>query len=58
MKGLMGEIPDWYPSMQAARYLGVPWWDLIKQSIWFQQKALKAMNAEGQARQILDDAGV
>ena len=48
--GLMGEIPDWYVIIKAAKYLGVPPWDLMKQSIFWREKALIAMAAENDAR--------
>jgi hypothetical protein len=53
MKGLMGECPDWYPLMAAARYMKVPPWELAKQSIWWRDKALIAMTAESQAQEIM-----
>ena len=49
----MGEPPDWYYEIQAAKYLNVPVWELIKQSVWWRDKALKAMTAEVQAQEIL-----
>jgi len=51
-KGLQGSMPDWYPSMQAAKYLNVPWWDLLEQSVWYRDKALIAMSAEAEAQNI------
>jgi hypothetical protein len=45
----MGSIPDWYLLLRAARYLGVPPWDLIdRQTIW-REWALIAENAENKA---------
>jgi len=50
----MAWCPDWYAVMQAAKYLGVAPWELMEQSIWWQDKALIAMAAEHQARKILE----
>lgn len=52
----MGEPPEWWSSMQAARYLGVPWWELTKRSIWWRDKAIIAMNAENQAQDIINNS--
>jgi hypothetical protein len=46
----MGEVPDWYVIIKAAKYLGVPPWELMKQSIFWREKALIAMAAENDAR--------
>lgn len=48
-------MPDWYPLVQAAKYLGVAPWDLLEQSAWWRDRALIAMSAERQAKQILDN---
>lgn len=40
-------MPEWYPLMQAARYLGVPPWDLADQAECWTDWALSARNAEG-----------
>jgi hypothetical protein len=37
----MGECPEWYPLFRAARYLGVPPWELAKQPIFFQNCAIE-----------------
>jgi hypothetical protein len=42
----MGSVPDYYPLIQAARYLGVPPWDLLKQSAKWKDWALICMTAE------------
>ncbi len=52
MNGKMGACPDWYNTMKAAQYLGVAPWDLMEQSIWWQEKAIIAMNAEAEADEI------
>lgn len=51
MEGKVGECPDWYVLIQAAKYLGVPPWELMEQSIWWRDKALIAMSAEAQAQE-------
>jgi hypothetical protein len=48
-------MPDWYPLIVAAKYLGVPPWDLLERSVWWRDKALIAMSAEKQAKKILDN---
>jgi len=33
----MGELPDWYPAIRAARYMGVPPWELhpsVDNALW------------------------
>lgn len=49
----MGVCPDWYEVMQAASYLNVAPWELMEQSLFWQEKALKAITAENNARKIL-----
>jgi hypothetical protein len=46
----MGEEPDWYPVLRAAKYLGVPPWDLAERPIWWTEIALAAQSAEAAAR--------
>ena len=41
--------PDWYPLLRAAKYLGVPPWDLLDRPAFWQRIALDAEWAEGQA---------
>lgn len=57
MEGKMGECPEWYALIQAAKYLGVPPWELMEQSVWWQDKALIAMTAENEAQKILNEKG-
>lgn len=52
MDGKMGYCPDWYRLGQVAKYWNVPPWEMIKQSIFWENKALIAMNAEAQAQVI------
>jgi hypothetical protein len=49
---MAGACPDWYAVVQAAKYLQVAPWQLIEQSVWWQDKALIAMTAEHQAEEL------
>jgi hypothetical protein len=40
---------------QAAKYIGCKPWELIEQSVYWQDKAIIAMTAEAQAQEILRD---
>jgi hypothetical protein len=42
----MGEAPDWYLTLRAAKYLGVAPWDLAERPVWWQEIALAAEKAE------------
>jgi len=53
-KGQYGKCTDWYALMQAAKYLGVAPWDLMKQSAWWRIKAHNAMTAEIEGKKIAD----
>jgi hypothetical protein len=46
----MGEQPEWYPLVRAAKYLGVPPWELARQPLYWTEVALAAMDAERRAR--------
>lgn len=48
-------MPDWYPLLRAAKYLGVAPWDLANQPILWQQVALVAEAAEAEAKQALEE---
>jgi hypothetical protein len=48
--GLMGEYPFDYVVVKAAKYLGVAPWDLIKQPLFWRQRALMFMRAEASGR--------
>lgn len=48
--------PNWYPTIQAAKYLGCKPWELLEQSVWWRDKALIAMTAEQQAQKIKDNS--
>lgn len=45
----MGELPDWYITIRAARYLKVPPWELAGQSVAWTNYALAAQSAENAA---------
>ena len=49
---MVGEVPDWYPLIQAARYLQVPPWELAKQTSLWKYVAIAAMNAEAHAAEM------
>lgn len=42
----MGEVPDWFILLKAARYLGVPPWDLAQKPYWWINIAIAAESAE------------
>lgn len=42
----MGSIPDWYPLVSAARWMGVAPWDLLRQPATWMEWALQAESAE------------
>lgn len=42
----MGSAPAWYITLKAAKYLGVPPWDLLERPVWWQEVALAAEAAE------------
>jgi hypothetical protein len=48
-------MPEWYPLLRAARYLGVPPWELAKRPMGWTQMALTAEKAEGIGAQIARD---
>ena len=45
----MGEVPQWYRVIRAAKYLGVPPWDLAAKPLWWLEIALAAESAEAAA---------
>lgn len=47
--GAMGEAPLWFTLIQAARYLGVPPWDLAAKPAWWVRVALASQSAESHA---------
>lgn len=54
MEGKMGAVPDWYPLFIAADRCHCPPWELLKQSVWWRDKALIANTAENEAREIIN----
>ncbi len=50
----MGAMPDWYPLIRAARYLGVPPWDLLQRAAVWQTWAIIAEGAENEAQEALN----
>jgi hypothetical protein len=48
-KGLVGEPPEWYAIVRAAKYLGVAPWALLDQPYFWFEVALAAEDAEGKA---------
>ena len=50
-RGLMGEMPDYYPLVRAARYLHVAPWELTEQAVWWQDVANICETAEGEAQE-------
>jgi hypothetical protein len=54
MGGKMGACPEDYNLVKAAQYLGVAPWELMEQSIWWQERAILFMNAEAGAQKIID----
>ncbi len=57
MKGKVGACPEDYNLFKAAQYLGVAPWELMEQSVWWQERAIMFMNAEAEAAKILADMG-
>lgn len=48
-EGALGYLPDWYPLIVAARYLGVPPWELYHQPTYWMDWAIIARSAEAEA---------
>ena len=46
----MGALPEWYPLIRAARYLGVAPWVLLEQQSTWLEWALIAESAENEAQ--------
>lgn len=47
---MMGEIPEWYLLLRAAKYLGCAPWELAAQPDIWRQWAVAAESAEGHAQ--------
>ncbi len=43
-------MPDWYPLMKAAKYIGVKPWELMRKPLVWQQWALAMQKAEEEAK--------
>lgn len=52
----MGELPDWYALLMAARYMHVPPWELLERSSCWREWALDAIAAENMAEKNLNSA--
>ena len=50
--GLMGYVPDWFLVLRACDRLHCKPWELLEQSIYWQDIALKAITAENEAAKI------
>lgn len=48
----MGECPETYALIQAAKYLGCTPWQLLEQGIYWSDKAFTYMTAEAQGQKI------
>ena len=42
----MGDVPEWYPLLVAAKHLEVAPWELAKMPVWWTEIALAARHAE------------
>jgi len=50
----MGECPPWYRLIRAAKYLGVPPWDLAEKPHTWVNMAESAQDAEAHAKAMLE----
>lgn len=50
----MGELPAWYRAIKAARYLGVPPWELAAQPLGWLAMAEAAQGADAHAEAMLN----
>lgn len=53
----MGRMPEWYPLVRAARYLGVAPWELLEQPSAWMDFALIAESAENEAQAMVAKQG-
>lgn len=51
----MGEVPEWYRVIKAAKYLGVSPWDLADQSIYWVSAAEAAQEVDALAEKIAQE---
>lgn len=49
------DYPEWYVVMRAAKWLGVPPWELAEKPVWWMQWAVLAMGAENRAEKTLNE---
>ena len=56
--GIMGYVPDWYYLILAADRLHCTPWELLEQSIYWRDTALKAISAEVEAKNIKKQRGI
>jgi hypothetical protein len=54
-EGKFGEPPEDYALFAAAKYCNVAPWVLAEQSVWWQNKALDYLSAEGEAQEIINE---
>lgn len=54
MDGKMGSYPDCYPLFIAADRCHCPPWELLKQSVYWRDKALIISTAEHEAQEIIN----
>lgn len=52
----MGEVPDWYRTIRAAKYLGVAPWELMDQPVVWESWARVSENAEAEANRQRQEA--
>lgn len=50
----MGEPPDWYTHLQAARYLKVDPERLLEMGVYWKNWAIAAINEEAEAQKIIE----
>lgn len=46
---MVGALPDWYVVVRAAKYLGVPPWELAEKPTYWLEWALTAMGIDGES---------
>ena len=49
--GAQGAMLDWYTTIRAARYLGVPPWELLQQPVFWQYKALESEGIDAEVQE-------
>jgi hypothetical protein len=51
----LARCPDWYPVFKAAQFCNCKPWELVKESVFWKDKALKALTAEAEAQEFLSN---